>query len=211
MLLIVGRVLLVVVAAAATAVILHRHSPSTENGSTDSKGAPYGGIGAAPLGDPYGIGGGKTTLSTAVSEATFSVVVPDPDMKETANLTGVWHADYGEDDSQVVLQYDDGALWIEENPLADPDPDAVLMRYQDDMKKMNGWIGRDVFSIEYLRSTPVLVAQPGADANGSNPAAVEVAINGADVVLYSHVYPPDRLAGVADSLLASRTQGASRG
>lgn len=75
------------------------------------------------------------------------------------------------------------------------------LRYQDVAATMNETIGRTVFSIVTVGTTPVLVAEPNSDGYKSNPASVELAIGSLDVGMTSHTYSVDQLLSVAESLL----------
>lgn len=181
-------------------VVNSRPTPQSDQ-VVDSQPAPQGGQPVAPPGDPYGIGDQKMSLAQAQTIATFPVILPAADVANASQLTGVWVARYTSDDSQVALEFDEGAVSILENPLANPKPDAILARYQDVAATMNETIGRTVFSIVTVGTTPVLVAQPNSDGYKSNPASVELAIGSLDVVMTSHTYSVDQLFSVAESLL----------
>jgi len=145
------------------------------------------------------------TLQEASRLADFTVIAPATDIANADRLTGVWAARYGAGDAQVALQYDGGALSILENTLADPDPTAILARYNEDAGAMNQAVGRTVFFVTTVGSTdtPVLVGVPGSDAYRSNPASVEIAIGDIDVLLQSSTYGVDQLLAVAQSMAES--------
>lgn len=191
------------VALAVTAVVAFVAASGPSRASkvpTDGARSAMSGTGAeGSREDPYRIGGEQVSPDVASSRVEFPVLAPS---RETGvgDLSGVWAADYDDGDGQVVLEYDGGRVWIEENPVRASETDGGQKRFEYTSQHLNEELGREVMHVGSSGGSPTMWAEANTDANKDNAATVEIVADKTDVVIYSHEIDAEGLTGILATL-----------
>lgn len=135
------------------------------------------------------MGADKVSLADAEADAPFTFFLPSDPEANQDNLTQAW---WSPGDTEVALIFgNDSKVEILMSPATTDDPSAA---YRQTMDQINAG------SIQTVQGQPALVIKPGTDYPGTNPAWVEVMLDGVDINLESHALSDADLLQIASSL-----------
>ena len=149
------------------------------------------------LADPLD-GGRRTTLAAARRELPFELLVPTHPHANGSKVEAVWVKVGGPGGGAVALVFSNGIL-LRERPSVEPDEAAEWQR-----RIAQGEPG----TFRIIRWRPARVLEADADADGDNPAVVEMAVgdgspdlvDGVVVTIFSENGPAAALADISGSI-----------